>query len=93
LQFFCGDHIARQNECFGFWVFNMPRKPLTHNRNDIKQAIRLLEAEGKVVTAIKLHPDGTFRVMTSEHVSKSSTESDPAASLDAWLKQKDAYST
>jgi hypothetical protein len=71
----------------------MPRKPLTHNRNDIKQAIKLLEEMGKTVTAVKLHPDGTFRVMISEHVSKSAINSDPAASLDAWMKQKDACST
>jgi len=31
-----------------------------------------------------------FRVMTSEHVSKSSTDANPAASLDAWMRQKDA---
>jgi hypothetical protein len=73
--------------------FKMPRKPLTHNRNDIKQTIKLLEEMGKTVTAVKLHPDGTFRVMTSEHVSKSSTHSDPAASLDAWIKQKNACPT
>jgi hypothetical protein len=29
-------------------------------------------------------------VMTSEHVSKSSTDANPAASLDAWMRQKDA---
>ena len=71
----------------------MPRKPLTHNRNDVKQAIKLLEAMGKTVTAVKFHPDGTFRIMTSQHVSKPSSDSDPAASLDAWMKQKDAYPT
>jgi hypothetical protein len=48
---------------------------------------------GKTVTAVKFHPDGTFRVMTTEHVSKSETNSDPAASLDAWMKQKDACPT
>jgi hypothetical protein len=71
----------------------MPRKPLTHNRNDVKRAIKLMEDMGKTVTAVKYHPDGTFRVITSEHVSKSSTDTDPAASLDAWLKQKDAHQT
>jgi hypothetical protein len=71
----------------------MPRKPITHNRNDVKQAIKLLEAMGKTVTAVKFHPDGTFRVMTSEHVSKSSNDVTPAASLDAWVRQKDARPT
>jgi len=61
----------------------MPRKPLTYNRNDVKQAIKLLEAMGKTVTAIQFHPDGTFRVTTFEHVGKSSSDVSPAASLDA----------
>jgi hypothetical protein len=69
------------------------RKPCTHNRADVRAQIKLLESMGKVVTVIKFHPDGTFRLMTSEHVSKSSTDSDPAASLDTWLRQKDACST
>jgi hypothetical protein len=71
-------------------IVTMPRKPLTHNRNDVKQAIKLLEAMGKTVTAVKFHPDGTFRVMTSEHVSKSSSDVSPAASLDSWMRRKDA---
>ena len=29
---------------------------------------------------------GIFRVMTFEHVSKSSTDANPAASLDAWMR-------
>jgi hypothetical protein len=48
----------------------MARKPCTHNRSDVKRAIELMEALGKTVTAVKYHPDGTFRVMTSDHVSK-----------------------
>jgi hypothetical protein len=71
----------------------MARKPCTPNRAAVRAQIKLLESLGKVVTAIKVHPDGTFRVMTSEHVSKSSIGSDPAANLDAWLRQKDARST
>ena len=71
----------------------MPRRPLTYNRNDLKQAIKLLEETGKTVTAVKFYPDGTFRVMTSQHVSKPLSDSDPAASLDAWIKQKDACPT
>ena len=48
----------------------MPRRPCTHNRSDVKRAIELMEALGKTVTAVNYHPDGTFRVMTSDHVSK-----------------------
>ena len=48
----------------------MPKKPCTHNRSDVKRAIELLESLGKTVTAVKYHPDGTFRVMTSDHASK-----------------------
>jgi hypothetical protein len=71
----------------------MARRPCTHNRADVRAQIKLLESMGKAVTAIKYHPDGTFRLMTSEHVSKSSTNSDPAANLDDWLRQKDACAT
>jgi hypothetical protein len=55
----------------------MPRKPHTHNRADVKQAIELMEKMGKIVTAVKYHPDGTFRVMTSDHVSKGSAPAEP----------------
>lgn len=68
----------------------MPRRPYTYQRRDVKQAIQLMEAMGKTVTAVKYHPDGTFRVMTSEHVSKSASDLNPGASLDAWIGQKDA---
>jgi hypothetical protein len=71
----------------------MARRPCTHNRADVRTQIKNLESMGKVVTVFEFCPDGTFRLMTSEHVSKSSTVSDPAANLDAWLRQKDAYST
>jgi hypothetical protein len=63
----------------------MPRKPPTYNMSDIKKAIKLFEATGKTVTAIKFHPDGTFRLMTSEHVSKSSADLSPADNFDAWV--------
>jgi hypothetical protein len=49
----------------------MARRPCTHNRSDVKRAVEMMEALGKTVTAVKYHPDGTFRVMTSDHVSKS----------------------
>jgi hypothetical protein len=45
----------------------MPRRPCTFNRSDIRQAIQVMEALGKKVTAIKLHPDGSFRLMTADH--------------------------
>jgi hypothetical protein len=45
----------------------MARRPCTHNRADVRAQIKVLESMGKVVTAIKYHPDGTFRLMTSEH--------------------------
>lgn len=71
----------------------MPRKPCTHQRRDVKQAIQLMEAMGKTVTAVKYHPDGTFRVMTSEHVSKLASDLSPGASLDAWIGRKDAHTS
>ena len=48
----------------------MARRKPTHNRADVLQAIKVLESLGKTVTSVKYHADGTFRVMTSEHVSK-----------------------
>lgn len=47
----------------------MPRKPCTHNRADVRAQIKVLESMGKIVTAVKFHPDGTFRLMSSEHKS------------------------
>jgi hypothetical protein len=52
-----------------------------------------MEAMGKTVTAVKYHPDGTFRVMTSEHTSKLANDLSPDASLDAWMGQKDAHTS
>jgi hypothetical protein len=52
----------------------MARK-LTHNRANVRAAIMFMESLGKTVSAIKLHPDGTFRVMTSAHVSRSRAQS------------------
>jgi hypothetical protein len=52
-----------------------------------------MEAMGKTVTAVKYHPDGTFRVMTSEHTSKLAGDPSPEASLDTWIEQKDAHSS
>ena len=62
----------------------MPRKKLTHSRADIKAQIALLESIGKKVTAVKLHPDGTFRVMTSDHVSSHVTASTAAPQPNEW---------
>lgn len=55
----------------------MPRKPSNLNRADVKQAIALMEALGKTVTAVKFHPDGTFRVMTKDHVSVPAAADEP----------------
>jgi hypothetical protein len=49
----------------------MARRSCTHNRADVRAQIKLLETIGKSVTAIKFHPDGTFRLMTAEHKSAS----------------------
>ena len=59
----------------------MARRKPTHNRADVIQAIKVLELLGKTVTAVKYHKDGTFRVMTSEHVSKASQ---PEAKPNSW---------
>ena len=88
-----GSSFAKSWIGMGSWL-KMPRKPCTHNRKDVKQAIQLMEDMGKTVTAVKYHPDGTFRVMTSEHTSKLASDLSPEASLDAWIGQKkDAHTS
>lgn len=62
----------------------MPRKKLTYSRADVRAQVALLESLGKKVTAVKYHPDGTFRVMTSEHVSSHATSTSAATSPSAW---------
>jgi hypothetical protein len=50
-------------------VIDMPRKTITPNRSDVRAHIAVLEDMGKKVTAVKYHSDGTFRLITSDHVS------------------------
>lgn len=66
----------------------MPRKLPTYNQADVESAIKLMQMLGKTVTAVKFHPDGTFRVMTAEHVSKAGS---PDNSFDQWKANKDAH--
>ena len=46
----------------------MPRPKLTHRRADIRAMWELMEKMGQEPVAVKLHPDGTFRIMTRKHV-------------------------
>jgi hypothetical protein len=66
----------------------MPRRKPTYSRADVKAAIALMEALGKKVTAVKYHPDGTFRIMTSEHVSKDKTALDNSNPWDEVLSDE-----
>lgn len=45
----------------------MARSKLTHNRADIRAMWELMEKMGQEPVAVKLHPDGTFRIMTRRH--------------------------
>jgi hypothetical protein len=49
----------------------MARKPCNPRPADVRAHIRALEALGKKVTAVKYHPDGTFRLMTADYQSPS----------------------
>jgi len=46
----------------------MPRPKLTHNRADIRAMWELMEKMGQEPVSVKLHRDGTFRIMTRKHV-------------------------
>ncbi|HZV18041.1 MAG TPA: hypothetical protein VFF84_05040 [Sphingobium sp.] len=46
----------------------MSRPKLTHNRADIRAMWELLEKMGQEPVSVKLHQDGTFRIMTRKHV-------------------------
>jgi hypothetical protein len=66
----------------------MGRNSITYNRADVKAAWQLLEKIGQKPTAVKFHPDGTFRIMTSDHVSKNgSTQDVPESPLDEWRQK------
>ena len=45
----------------------MARSKLTHNRADVRAMWELMEKMGQEPVAVKLHPDGTFRIMTRRH--------------------------
>src|SRR3546814_12286111 len=45
----------------------MARSKLTHNRADIRAMWELTEKMGQEPVAVKLHPAGTFRIMTLRH--------------------------
>jgi hypothetical protein len=54
----------------------MTRKTYTHRPAEVKAQIMALEALGKKVTAVKYHPDGTFRLMTADYQSSSPSNLD-----------------
>ncbi|WP_439395197.1 hypothetical protein ACRQ5Q_39475 [Bradyrhizobium sp. PMVTL-01] len=62
----------------------MARKPYNHRPAEVKAQIMALEALGKKVTAVKYHPDGTFRLMTADYQSPSLDD------LDRELKEFEA---
>lgn len=70
----------------------MPRKPLTYKCADVVAMIKLLEKLGKVATAVKVSPDGTFRVMTAEYKSVPDSNESAEAAFDSW-KAKHARSS
>lgn len=63
----------------------MARKPCNPRPTDVTAHVRALEALGKKVTAIKYHPDGTFRLMTADYQSPSLDDD-----LDRELKELEA---
>lgn len=46
----------------------MPRSKLTYNRADIRALWELMEKMGQEPVSVKVHGDGTFRIMTRKHV-------------------------
>ena len=65
----------------------MPAKGVTLAKGDMRRTIELLESLGKTVTAVKVHLDGTFRVMTSEYVNKAAEN--PTNPFDEWKAKHD----
>jgi len=52
---------------------------------DVLKAIKTFEkATGLKVTAVKHHPDGTFRLMTAEHSGKKTAANDDEPTLAGW---------
>ncbi len=63
----------------------MPRKKSIVSVTDVLKAVKTFEkATRQKVTAVKHHPDGTFRLMTSDHVSSHATASTAAPQPNEW---------
>lgn len=63
----------------------MPRKKSIVSTTDVLKAVKTFEkATGQKVTAVKHHPDGTFRLMTSAHASGHATASTAAPLFNEW---------
>lgn len=63
----------------------MPRKKSIVSVTDVVKAVKTFEkATGQKVTAVKHHPDGTFRLMTSDHVSNHATASTAMVQPNEW---------
>ncbi|WP_442548104.1 hypothetical protein [Bradyrhizobium ottawaense] len=45
----------------------MARRPFKPRPAEVRAQILVLESLGKKVTAVKYHPDGTFRLMTADY--------------------------
>ena len=57
----------------------MARPKLTHNRADIRAMWEMMEKMGQEPVSVKLHPDGTFRIMTRKYTeAKYGTMAQPA---------------
>ena len=46
----------------------MPRPKLNYNRADVRALWELMEKMGQEPVSAKVHPDGTFRIMTRKQV-------------------------
>ena len=72
----------------------MARPKLTYNRADIRAMWELMERMGQEPVSVKLHPDGTFRIMTRKHTEAkygSATlmaSNDTGTAYDDWKRQQ-----
>ena len=72
----------------------MPRKKSVVPVADVLRAVKAFEkATGRKVSAVKHHPDGTFRLMTSDHASSHTTSSAAAPQPNPWDRVLNGHDT
>ena len=64
----------------------MPRRKITFARTDVQAMWTLLVSIGEEPVSVKLHKDGTFRIMTKKHAEITKALSEEGSNSGFWDK-------